>query len=152
MCTRPRMSPSATLCDPIALGRWSLGCFDTTVEESGLASGRSLIDGGKAFFRIDADPARLLIDFLVGQPDRLVRRISIRIVPGAELDLPEASCLVSLIAWRSAAASDDNWQRTQTLHEAEILSDRGADRARRQGIVILEKTAVKLSPRPRRGT
>jgi hypothetical protein len=113
------------LCDPIALGRWSLGCFETAADGSaktpGLYTGRSLVDGGHAWFRIDADPARLLIDYLVGTPERLVRRISARVVPGAELDLPEATCLVSLTAWRSAAASDESWERTKALHEAEII-------------------------------
>jgi hypothetical protein len=125
MTTRHVQAPSEVafryLCDPIALGRWSLGCFDTAEEVSGLFTGRSLIDGGRVWFRIDADPSRLLIDYLVGTPDRLVRRISIRIVPGTELDLPAATCLVSLIAWRSGSASDDSWQRTQALHEAEII-------------------------------
>ncbi|MGH6922159.1 MAG: hypothetical protein ACRED5_00165 [Propylenella sp.] len=110
------------LCDPIALGHWSLGCFDTQpAEEPGLYTGRSLIDGSQAWFRIDADPARLLIDYLVGAPDRLVRRISARIVPGAELSLPAETCLVSLIAWRPAGISDENWRRVQALHEAEII-------------------------------
>jgi hypothetical protein len=110
------------LCDPIALGRWSLGCFDTQpAEEPGLYTGRSLIDGGQAWFRIESDSARLLIDYLVGAPDRLVRRISVRIVPGAELDLPAETCLVSLIAWRAAGMSDERWRRVQALHEAEII-------------------------------
>ncbi len=109
------------LCDPIALGRWSLGCFDAAEEESGLYTGRSLIDGGRVWFRIDADRARLMIDYLVGTPDKLVRRISIRVVPGAELDLPATTCLVSLTAWRAAGTSNDDWGRTKALHEAEII-------------------------------
>jgi hypothetical protein len=111
------------LCDPLALGRWSLGCFETKEDPAvpGLFTGRSLLDGGQAWFRIDADATRFLIDYLVGTPDQLVRRISARIVPGEELQLPEGGCLVSLIAWRAASASDDDWQRTQSLHEAEII-------------------------------
>jgi hypothetical protein len=110
------------LCDPIALGRWSLGCFDTQpAEEPGLYTGRSLIDGGQAWFRIDADPARLVIDYLVGKPERLVRRISARIVPGADLGFPAETCLVSLAAWRPADMSDESWRRLQALHEAEII-------------------------------
>jgi hypothetical protein len=111
------------LCDPIALGRWSLGCFETKEDPAapGLFTGHSLIDGAQAWFRIDTDPARFLIDFLVGTPERLVRRISARIVPGEELALAEGGCLVSLIAWRAASASDAGWERTQALHEAEII-------------------------------
>jgi hypothetical protein len=128
MTTRHVRAPAEVafryLCDPIALGRWSLGCFETVPESggaSGLYTGRSLIDGGQGWFRIDPDPDRLLVDYLVGRPERLVRRISARVVPGAELDLPASTCLVSLIAWRSAATSDEGWERTKALHEAEIF-------------------------------
>jgi hypothetical protein len=110
------------LCDPLAAGRWSLGCFDTEAAgEAGLHTGRSLIDGAQAWFRIDADPERLAVDFLVGTPDHLVRRISARVVPGEQLGYPVGSCLVSMIAWRTAGMSDEGWVRLQALHEAEIF-------------------------------
>ena len=114
------------LSDPLALGRWSLGCFDTRpAEEPGLYAGRSLIDGSDAFFRIDADPERLVVDYLVGTPDSLVRRISARVVPGPTIDLPEAFCLVSLMAWRTAGMDDEHWARLCALHEAEIVLIKG---------------------------
>ena len=126
MTTRHVRAPAGAaflyLSDPLTLGRWSLGCFDTEpAGEAGLYAGRSLIDGGQTWFRIDADASRLVIDYLVGTPDTLVRRISARVIPGAELDLPQATCLVSLCAWRSAGMSDDRWRRLCTLHEAEII-------------------------------
>jgi hypothetical protein len=115
----------AYLADPEKLGRWSLGCFDTHRTEEpalrGLHVGRSLIDDSPAWFRIEADAARLTIDFLVGTPEKLVRRITVRIVPGADLDFPEATCLVSLCAWRTADMDDDRWQKLCALHEAEIF-------------------------------
>ena len=47
------------LADPLRLGRWSLGCFDTrAVGSAGLYTGVSLYDGAPAWFRIDADQAR----------------------------------------------------------------------------------------------
>jgi len=42
-------------------------------------------------------------------------------MPGDELQLAEGGCLVSLIAWRAGTASDASWERTQALHEAEII-------------------------------
>lgn len=110
------------LSDPIALGRWSIGCFDTSAaEEAGVYTGHSLIDGARAWFRIDADPVRLVIDYLVGKPDHFLRRISARVLPGEALGLAEATCIVSLTAWRPAGMGDDGWQRLKALHEAEII-------------------------------
>ena len=118
----PAQAAFGYLSDPLALGRWSLGCFDTMAAgEPGLYTGTSLVDGGQAWFRIDADRKRLLIDYRVGTPEKLVRRIAARIMPGEELGLPESTCLVSLIAWRTADMSDEKWQRLQALHEAEII-------------------------------
>lgn len=114
------------LSDGLALGRWSLGCFNTgPAEEPGLYAGRSLIDGGQTWFRIDPDAERLVIDYLVGTPERLARRASVRVVPGAELDLSEEACLVSLMAWRTAGMDDDRWRRLCALHEAEIILIKG---------------------------
>lgn len=108
--------------DPRALGRWSLGCFDTfAVDDSGLHAGISLFDGSQGWFRIDADPARLTIDYLVGPPDALRRRISARAVPGPELGYDAGTCLVTLTAWRSASMGDERWQRLCASHEAEIF-------------------------------
>ncbi|MET0605290.1 MAG: hypothetical protein ABWZ80_02440 [Beijerinckiaceae bacterium] len=109
------------LSDPIKLGRWSLGCFDTkAADETGLHTGLSLFDGGQGWYRIEADKTRLTIDFLVGAPDRLSRRISARIMPGDGLAYPDASCLASLISWRPADMGDDRWARLRASHEAEI--------------------------------
>jgi hypothetical protein len=110
------------LADPKMLGRWSLGCWAADVcGEPGLYRGHSLIDGSPAWFRIEADAARRLIDFHVGAPDRLQRRIFIRIVSGEELERAALTCLVSMHAWRTAAMTDERWQRLRVLHEAEII-------------------------------
>jgi len=109
------------LADPMKLGRWSLGCFDTRPGSAqDIYSGTSLYDGAPAWFRITGDRSRGWVDFHLGTPDRLIPRISARIVPGGHVDLPDHSCLVSLIAWRSSAMDDARWQRLCAAHEAEI--------------------------------
>ena len=112
----------AYLRDPLALGRWALGCFDSApTDQENLYAGRSLFDGATGWFRIDADPVRLEIDYLVGTPDKLARRISARVMPGAELGYPEASCLVTLTAWRPAGMTASRWDQLCASHEVEIL-------------------------------
>lgn len=109
------------LSDPIKLGRWSLGCFDTeAAAEPGLYTGLSLFDGGRGWYRIEADAALLSIDYLVGTPDRLTHRISARVMAGAPLAYADATCLATLIAWRPADMEDDRWRRLCASHDAEI--------------------------------
>ena len=112
--------------DPLALGRWSLGCFGTfPAGDDGLHAGTSLFDGSQGWFRIEADQARLAIDYLVGPPDALRRRISARVVPGPELGYDPDICLVTLTAWRSAGMDDERWLRLCAAHEAEIFLIKG---------------------------
>ena len=112
----------AYLQDPIRLGRWSLGCFDTAATDTaGLYTGQSLFDGGAGWYRIDADAAASVIDYLVGTPKHLVRRISVRIMPGSELGYADGTCLVTLIAWRPADMDEARWARLCAAHEVEIL-------------------------------
>ena len=116
----------AYLRDPVRLGRWSLGCFDTRATETGgLFVGRSLFDGATGWFRIDADADRLEIDFLVGTPQNLQRRICARVVPGPALGYDAGTCLVTLIAWRPAGMDGERWTRLCALHEAEIFLIKG---------------------------
>ena len=56
----------AFLADPKALGGWALGCWDAKVDGAGCFHGRSLFSGEKTWGRLDADPARLLVDYLIG--------------------------------------------------------------------------------------
>ena len=109
------------LADPLLLGRWSLGCFDTVPAGApGLFTGVSLFDGARGWFRIDADRARHIIDYHVGDPASQVPRVSVRVIPGPVCGLPETSCYVTLTAWRVAAMSDERWARLCAAHEAEI--------------------------------
>ncbi len=110
------------LADPLRLGHWSLGCMQTApAGEDGVHSGRSLFDGSRAWFHVEADPAALRIVYHVGT--RAVRRprIEARIVPADVCGLPEGTCYASLIAWRDTGMDDARWHRLCTTHEAEIL-------------------------------
>ena len=118
----PAAAAFAFLRDPIRLGRWSLGCLDTAATDTpGLYIGRSLFDGGSGWFRIDADDAARNIDYLVGTPRHLVRRISARIIPGPDLGYADETCLITLAAWRPAEMDDTRWTRLCAAHEVEIL-------------------------------
>ena len=125
MVTRQVCAPAERaythLSDPIRLGHWSLGCFQTFLDEgSGFHSGKSLFDGGQGWFRIDPDPARMLIDYWIGTPDQFSHRISVRIAHGGGIGYDDSTCLVMLMAWRPADMSQERWERLCASHEAEI--------------------------------
>jgi hypothetical protein len=117
----PADAAFAYLSDPLQLGRWSLGCFATAWDgENGLYTGLSLFDGSKGWFSIDADPARMLVDYSVGRPERLAFRISARVAPGQTVGYESDTCLIMLSAWRPADMPDERWLRLCASHEAEI--------------------------------
>jgi hypothetical protein len=112
----------AFLADPSRLGSWALGCWDAQPAGERMVRGASLFDASTAYVRADPDSARLLVDFAVGDdPDELVHRISARVIPGPVLGFEESRSLVTLLAWRHAAMSDDRWSLLVASHEAEIL-------------------------------
>ena len=109
------------LADPLRLGRWALACFNTTpAGQSGLFTGVSLYDGSRGWVRLDADKARHIIDFHIGDAETQTPRVSARVIPGPICGLPATSCYVTLTAWRVADMSDDRWSRLCSAHEAEI--------------------------------
>jgi hypothetical protein len=108
--------------DPQRLSRWSFGTWQTEIGPDGLVLGISLFDGSKTFVRIDGDAARLSIDYHLGpSPDELVPRIVVRVVPGPALGLDPASSVLTFIAWRSGAMTDDRWRRLTACHEMEVV-------------------------------
>jgi hypothetical protein len=116
----------AFLADPKALGGWALGCWDASVDPAGRLYGVSLFSGEETWGRVEADPARLVIDYLVGsRPDELSPRISARVVPGPVTGRPDGVCLVTLTAWRGASMDDARWRQLVAAHEAEILLIKG---------------------------
>lgn len=122
LCSAAAEHAFAFVADPARLGEWALGCWGAVEASDGIVKGASLFDGQSTFVRTVPDPGRLTVDFEVGA-DRtaLVRRISARVVPGRELDLPDSTSLVVLTAWRVASMDEDRWRRLVVAHEAEIL-------------------------------
>ncbi len=110
------------LADPKKLGLWALGCFDTqSTDKDGLYKGTSLFDGSEAWFRIETDPKRFLIDYHVGDSTHQLPRISTRIVPGPNYGRDSEHCIVSMTAWRTSDMSNHRWHRLCATHDAEIL-------------------------------
>ncbi len=108
--------------DPIQVGGWALGSFGPLVsEQPGVFKGHSLFDNSPAWFSIDGDTERLLVDYLVGTPGNLLPRITIRIIPGEGLNKAPGTCVVSLIAWRVEGMDDERWNRLCACHETEVL-------------------------------
>jgi hypothetical protein len=88
--------------------------------------GTSLFDGSTGVVRVVPDPERLAIDYLVGADEgSLQPRIAARVVDGAALGRPEGTCVVTLLAWRTADMDDARWEQLVAAHEAEILLLRG---------------------------
>ncbi len=110
------------MADPIALGGWSLGCMNTQPTGNGAVhTGFSLFDGRQAYFEIDADPERMIIDYRLGVPGRMEPRISARVLSADVCGLRPDQCYVTLTAWRTKAMDDARWHGLCVTHEAEIL-------------------------------
>ena len=125
MVTRHVLAPGewafAYLTNPIKLGQWSLGCFQTFLDEqSGVHCGKSLFDGSQGWFKIDSEPSRMLVDYWVGTHDNLAHRISVRVIEGSSVAYDSGTCLVMMTAWKPASMGQERWERLCSSHEAEI--------------------------------
>ena len=119
---RPAADAIAFLADPEKLSSWAVGMGETTIHSDGAIEGA--IPGSKQpiWARIDADPGRGTILYHLGpDPDSLVPRIMVRVVPGGDLEVDPQSCVVSLLAWRLASMDDARWEGLKSGHEREIL-------------------------------
>lgn len=102
------------------LHRWSFGTWKTAFRDDGLIHGTSLFDGAPILVRIDRDEARLSIDYHLGhEPEKLVPRIQLRMVPGHHVGLGDDQSVLTFIAWRSEAMDDDRWRKLTAAHEME---------------------------------
>ncbi len=112
----------AFMSDPRKMDRWSFGTWETELHDDGLVEGRAIFDGARTYVRIDADPSRLLIDYHLGATsEKLTPRISVRIVPGPDLDLQPDQAVLTFIAWRPASMSEARWRLLTASHEFEAV-------------------------------
>ena len=118
----PAESVFARMADAQNLHRWSFGTWKTEIAADGLVRGTSLFDGGSIHVRIEADERRGIIDYHLGvDPQRLVPRIQLRVVPGDHVGLESEQSVLTFIAWRSEMMDDDRWRRLTASHEMEVM-------------------------------
>ena len=118
---RPAAAAMAFLADPKKLASWAVGMGETAVHAGGMIEGAFPETKQPIWARIDADPGRGTIHYHLGpDPDSLVPRIMVRVIPGNFLDEDPASCVVSMIAWRQEAMDDARWERLKAGQEREI--------------------------------
>jgi len=118
----PASKAFAFMADPVALGRWSIGCMNTQpTGGDGIYAGVSLFDGVEGFVAIDADPERMIVDYRLGKPGEMRARISARIMDAETCGLAEHQSYVTLTAWRTSSMDVARWHRLCATHEAEIL-------------------------------
>lgn len=111
----------ALLSGAAGLARWNLGLWRTQEEAPGLLAGTSLFGGGRGVASVQVDVPRGWVDYRVGSDARnLVPRIQARVQPGSELGYADGTCVVTLMAWRSADMDDARWQRLGAAHAVEI--------------------------------
>jgi hypothetical protein len=110
------------LADPLNLGKWALGCFNTTATDTpDLVVGKSLVSGAKVWVKIVPSKSTGVIDYHVGTEDILAPRVSVRVIPGSSGGRNPDHSLITLQGWRAVEMDDDRWKVTCTSHEVEVL-------------------------------
>jgi hypothetical protein len=122
LCSATADRAFAYVSNPRHLGEWALGCWGAVEADTGVVLGTSLFDGTQSYVRVVPDRTHLMVDFEVGDdPARVVRRISVRVVPGEDIGEPATASLVLLTAWRTRSMGDDRWRQLAVAHETEVL-------------------------------
>ena len=107
--------------DPNKMDLWSFGSWRISVDGDGLVHGRSIFDGSTACVRIEPDAQNRLIDYCIGTtPENLEPRIFVRVTPGEVTGSSALNCILSMVAFRTEAMSDDRWHRLVTAHAFEV--------------------------------
>ncbi|MCQ8782141.1 hypothetical protein [Mangrovibrevibacter kandeliae] len=123
---RPAETAFEIMAEGLSQGRWTLGSYDRRQIEPGLFVGTSLFSGRETYVRLHVDRERFVVDYDVGpSPDALSFRNMSRVIPGAVLNMPPGSCVVTLLSWRRADQSEAAWMQTSTSHEAEMFLIKG---------------------------
>jgi hypothetical protein len=122
----PAEAAFGIMADGIAQGGWAWGSWQRREVEPGLFVGTSLFDGKETWVRLHVDRARLMVDYDVGRSrDKMQFRNAARVLPGPLLGRPESTAVITLMSWRLASQSDEAWQQTCAVHEAEMFLIRG---------------------------
>jgi len=109
-------------CDPVALGRWTLGSMGfAATDRPGVYRGTSLFDGTETFMEMTVHIHLWLVDFLVGSIDVREPRVSVRLTPGPLWGFGKETSLFSMSTWRASWMDDGRWTRTCFTHETEAL-------------------------------
>ena len=119
---RPATRALAFLTDAHNLASWALTRGEVEILRSDLVKGVATGDGSDVYVRIHNPQASNAVYYHVGSnPDDLAPRIVVQVMAGEYLDGGADTCVVSMLAWRSAAWDDTRWQALVDAHEAEIL-------------------------------
>lgn len=110
----------AFLADAAALGTWALGCWNGTPVGNDGVRGTSLFDGEVGVVRLIRTPDARLVDFVVGEANDALPRISARVTEGTLVGGTEQQCVVTLLAYRTGDMTPDRWARLQATHDVEI--------------------------------
>ena len=123
VCSVNAEAAYAYLAEPANLGSWALGCLQARQVSPDSVAGTSFFDGEESVVRVLGRPEQLTADFVVSSDgEEAGPRISARVVPGPLVGRAAATCLVTLLAWRTSAMSDARWAQLVAAHEVEILA------------------------------
>ncbi len=122
----PAEQAFAYLADGMKQGEWALGSWNRRPVGGGLFAGDSLFDGSELLIRLDATPELMLVEYHVGRSaDALAPLVWGRVVPGPVVGLDGAHCVLTLVIWRSAADSDENWELLGHTFPTEVRMIKG---------------------------
>ena len=118
---RPAGDALAFLSNPENLKQWALTRGDVEILGPDLVKGVATGDGSDVYVRIQQPAGSDAVYYRVGDdPDNLAPRIMVQVMAGPHIDADENQCVVSMLAWRSAAWDDARWAALVEAHEAEI--------------------------------
>lgn len=119
---KPANAVFGFMADPDKLSLWSFGTWKTEIDaETGIIRGWSMKNGSEIRVRIVPHPDLGLIDYLIGSdPDHLVPRIFVRIVPGSVLGGADGECGLTMTALRTDDMDEARWTAMIATHAVEL--------------------------------
>ena len=108
--------------DGIKQGEWTFGSWNRRQIKDNLFVGTSMFDNKQTYIIIETDPERFMVYYYLGaDPENLVARNMVRVVPANVVQGEASKCLVTLMAWRSAFMSDLRWKQLCVSHQAQMF-------------------------------